>query len=86
MYNKGTMLILDCLEDLEAAFLLSEDEFKNCCNWWYSLIMWKKRELTKEDKIHLGQAAFNLSPAQLNSVEEGGATKFNEPIGVRVIK
>lgn len=75
--------------DLEAAFKTSEEEFKNCCNWWYCLIMWKKKDVTKEDRNHFAQGGFGTLPSQLNFNDDSGSgtnLKMNEPIAVRIIR
>ena len=68
---------------LNEAHSKSAQEFTNCCNWWYRVILWKKKEFTKTDKDQFCQSAFGTLAVQLQ-YNENGATTGNEPIGVKV--
>lgn len=72
--------------ELDAAYKLSDEEFKNCCNWWFCLISWKKRDLDKQERIQFAQKEWSVLPTQLNFKDDGSGPKSNEPIAVRVIR
>ena len=72
--------------ELDAAYELSDEEFKHCCNWWFCLISWKKRDLHKEDEIQFTQKEWSTLASKLNFQDDGSVPKSNEPIIVRVIR
>lgn len=52
-------------QDLVEAHSKSVQEFVNCCNWQYQVILWKKKEFSKIDKDQFCQSAFGTLPSQL---------------------